>query len=89
MTTIRDLFAMSNEALMEAWLSAKLADVRTRYAAKMEAADGRAELARITEARGNEERKIEIETIRLVISFRLTNREAERMTAEPANQADE
>ena len=81
MTTISELFAMPNEALMEAWLAAKLADVRTRYAAKMEAADGRAELARIVEARGNEERKIGIETIRLVISFRLTH--AEPTTSEP------
>lgn len=79
--TVRELFSLSNWALVEAWQSAKLQDVQLRFAPKREnpAGPASAELDAMTESRSAEERKIAIETIRLVISFRLMNGDADKL----------
>jgi hypothetical protein len=76
MASVKELFAMTNEALLEAWHKAKLDDLEWRLLIRMtKAAADDAEHREIENARITEERKLETEIIRLVISFRLMGRE--------------
>jgi hypothetical protein len=59
MTTVKELFAMSNEALLDAWQAARTAELQERY----------------TTIPASEQLKHEAQLIRLVISFRLMGRE--------------
>jgi hypothetical protein len=73
--TVKQLFAMSNEALLDEWHMAKLDELETRVIARRAKASTSAELAAIDKAQANEETKLAAELVRLVISFRLMGRE--------------
>lgn len=76
MTTVKALFAMTNEALLDAWRKAKLDDLEFRTVSRMAKAPATdAEHKAIENARVAEELKLDAEIIRLVISFRLMGRE--------------
>jgi hypothetical protein len=75
MTTVKELFAMSNEALLEEWHKAKLDELEARIEARRLKATTKAEHAAIDKTQANEEAKLTAELVRLVISFRLMGRE--------------
>ncbi len=77
MSTVKDLFTMSNEALLEAWRVAKVDELEARIARRLANAQTALERQAIEQAKVNDERKLETELIRLVISFRLMGREVE------------
>ena len=67
MTTVKELFAMSNEALVQAWQTAKLAELEERH----------------TTIPMSEATKLKAQIIRLVISFRLMGLETNPHAAPP------
>jgi hypothetical protein len=66
--TVKALFEMSNEELIKAWRRARIDDIITRYGD--------------CESGAHEMRKLGIEVIRLVISFRLMGREFAKLPEE-------
>lgn len=70
---IRELFTMSNEALLEAWRLAKVAEIDATMAARRGKPTADLEAIEASEAR--EISKLEATVIRLVISFRLMGRD--------------
>jgi hypothetical protein len=75
MTTVKELFAMSNEALLAEWRDAKLVEIEARIAKKTLAAKTALDREIIADSRALEENKLMVELLRLVISFRLTGRD--------------
>jgi hypothetical protein len=76
-TTVKELFAMSNETLLAEWREAKLIEIEARIAKKTLAAKTTLDREVIADSRALEENKLMVELIRLVISFRLTGRDVE------------
>jgi len=77
MTTVKELFAMSNEALLAEWREARLIEIEARIAKKTLQARTLADREATAESRALEENKLMVELLRLVISFRLTGRDVE------------
>lgn len=76
--TVKQLFAMANESLLEEWQMAKLDELEARIDARRLKASTSSELTAIDKAQANEETKLAAELVRLVISFRLMGREISR-----------
>jgi hypothetical protein len=73
MKTIEELFAMSNQELLEAWRLAKVAEIEETMTARR--GKPSADLEAIEAAQLREMSKLEATVIRLVISFRLMGRD--------------